>query len=61
MPQLLNNLDVDAADPRAPDWGTVAVYSCAASCDGSVVEDQERETVGGSAYLEEYVWVQPSA
>ena len=32
MPQLLNHLGADASDPCAPDWGAIAVYTCAASC-----------------------------
>ena len=52
MPQLLNSLLVDPSDPNSPDWGTIAVYSCATSCTVDV-------TNLGSAYVEEYVWVQP--
>jgi pre-rRNA-processing protein TSR4 len=51
LPQVLACLGRDAADPRAPDFAAAAVWSCAASCpisgDG-----------GGSAYAEEFVWVQ---
>ncbi|KAJ1833908.1 hypothetical protein LPJ63_002366 [Coemansia sp. RSA 2711] len=32
MPQLLNHLALDAADPRSIDWGTLLVYSCPRSC-----------------------------
>ncbi len=56
MPQLLNHLALDASDPEAPDWGAVAVYSCAASCAAA-----DADVAGGSAYVEEYVWVQPGA
>ncbi len=67
MPQLLNHLGVDVADPKAPDWGTIAVYSCSKSCGGA----GEGGSVGGgdgstennknftSSYIEEFVWVQP--
>lgn len=48
MPQLLNNLNVDPSDSNAPDWGTIAIYSCAASC-----------AVSSRSYVKEYVWVQP--
>ena len=48
MPQLLNFLGLDTEDKHAPDWGTIVVYSCAASCNAP------------SSYTEEYVWVQPS-
>ncbi|GBF91752.1 hypothetical protein Rsub_04056 [Raphidocelis subcapitata] len=53
MPQLLNFLDVDDEDPHAPDWGTIAVYSCPDSC----VEAAARRG-GDSAYAEEFVWVE---
>lgn len=46
MPQLISVLGMDAADPDAPDFGTIAVYSCEASC--------ARE-----GYVREFVWVQP--
>ena len=46
MPQLLNFLNISPDDEHAPDWGTIAVYSCAASCHTAV------------AYTEEHVWVQ---
>jgi len=56
MPQLLNFLDLDAEDPTAPDWGTIVVYTCPSSCSA-----QGEEGEGWlSAYLEEFVWVQPS-
>jgi pre-rRNA-processing protein TSR4 len=66
MPQLLSYLGVDEDDPSAPDWGTIAVYSCAASCDpagggGGGGGGGEREGGGDSAYAEEFVWVQPPA
>jgi pre-rRNA-processing protein TSR4 len=47
MPQLLSSLGIDDEHDSALDWGTVAVYSCSASCQGT------------AAYLEEFVWVQP--
>lgn len=47
MPQLLSSLDIDDEQESALDWGTLAVYSCEASCDV------------GAAYAEEFVWVQP--
>jgi pre-rRNA-processing protein TSR4 len=56
MPQLLSYLGVDEDDPSAPDWGTIAVYSCAASC--APAGEGEGD---GSAYAEEFVWVQPPA
>jgi pre-rRNA-processing protein TSR4 len=66
MPQLLNHLGVDAADPKAPDWGTIAVYSCSKSCgggssnaDGGGGADDGGEVEERSNYVEEFVWVQP--
>ncbi|KIZ05218.1 Programmed cell death protein 2 [Monoraphidium neglectum] len=53
MPQLVSFLGEDDEDPQAPDWGTIAVYTCPASCAVGVQG-------GGSAYTEEFVWVQPS-
>ncbi len=50
MPQLLNELDTDASDAAAPDWGTIAVYTCSASC-----------TPPGTAYAQEFAFVQPAA
>ncbi|KAF8071111.1 PDCD2 [Scenedesmus sp. PABB004] len=56
MPQLLSLMELDPGDPHAPDWGTIAVYSCPASCTPPPVEGPR----GPSAYVEEFVWVQPS-
>jgi pre-rRNA-processing protein TSR4 len=64
MPQLLAYLGVDEDDPSAPDWGTIAVYSCAASCDPATAGGGASGGGGGgdgSAYAEEFVWVQPPA
>jgi pre-rRNA-processing protein TSR4 len=49
LPQLIHYLGVDAEDPSSPDWGTLAVYTCSASC--SAASDAE-------PYVEEFVWVQ---
>lgn len=46
MPQLISVLGIDASDPNALDFGTIAVYSCQASCTGT-------------GYVQEWVWVQP--
>lgn len=46
LPQLLNHLGIDDEQTDALDWGTIAVYTCAASC-------------AGPAYCEEVAWVQP--
>jgi pre-rRNA-processing protein TSR4 len=56
MPQLLAYLGVDEDDPSAPDWGTIAVFSCAASCAPAPGQGGD-----GSAYAEEFCWVQPPA
>ncbi|XP_076885200.1 uncharacterized protein LOC143534646 [Bidens hawaiensis] len=45
MPQLLYYFDVKN-ESNSLDWGTIAVYTCEASCDGSL------------AYEEEFAWVQ---
>ena len=51
MPQLLTHLGIDDAREDAPDFATLAVYSCSKSC--SALDSD------ASAYLEEFVWVQP--
>eukprot|EP00892_Ulva_mutabilis_P006717 jgi/Ulvmu1/4417/UM002_0142.1 len=56
MPQLLSFLDIDETDAAAPDWLTIAVYTCARSCvpaDGAIGDHDS------AAYAEEYVFVQP--
>jgi pre-rRNA-processing protein TSR4 len=58
MPQLIVHLGMPADDPAAPDWGTIAVYSCAAACGGGGAGAASPDE---SAYLEEFVWVQESA
>ncbi|MBN3309288.1 PDCD2 protein, partial [Amia calva] len=45
MPQLLNHLKVDAPGASI-DWGTLAVYTCAQSCDQ------------GNRYTPEFLWKQ---
>lgn len=59
MPQMIVHLGVPADDPSAPDWGAIAVYSCAASCESGVRPGAT--PADESAYLEEFVWVQESA
>jgi pre-rRNA-processing protein TSR4 len=61
MPQLLNELSQDEMSEQALDWGTIAVYSCPVSCQQGVKAalTGEMGSVPGSAYVEEYVWVQP--
>ena len=54
MPQLLSELGVDDMDSAAPDWSTIAVYSCSASCTLPDIAKHD-----GSAYMEELVWLQP--
>lgn len=49
LPQLLYYFEVKN-DPDSLDWATIAVYTCAASCHGSL---------GG--YKEEFAWVQLSS
>lgn len=45
MPQLLNHLKVDRPDASI-DWGTLAIYTCATSCDQ------------GNNYSAEFLWKQ---
>uniref|UniRef100_A0A6J0UFC8 Programmed cell death protein 2 n=1 Tax=Pogona vitticeps TaxID=103695 RepID=A0A6J0UFC8_9SAUR len=45
MPQLLNHLKVDSIE-ESIDWGTLAIYTCAKSCNMS------------SHYVEEFIWKQ---
>ncbi|KAJ2807683.1 hypothetical protein H4S07_003544 [Coemansia furcata] len=35
MPQMLNYLSIDSADPASVDWGTLLVYTCPKSCNGA--------------------------
>lgn len=51
MPQLLNILGIDPSDDNALDWGTISIYSCAASCNTASK---------GVSYSKEYAWVQPA-
>lgn len=51
LPQLLHYLRLNDEDPSAPDWSTLAAYTCAASCSVPAGAD--------CAYAEEFVWVQP--
>lgn len=55
MPQLINSLEQDELQETSLDWSTLAVYSCPNSC-AEGVEAMKRQ---GSAYVEEFVWVQP--
>ncbi|KAI3783206.1 hypothetical protein L2E82_13271 [Cichorium intybus] len=48
LPQLLYYMDVKN-DSNSLDWATIVVYTCEASCDGSL------------AYQEEFAWVQLSS
>jgi len=45
MPQLLNHLKLDSVE-KSIDWGTLAIYTCAESCDGD------------AAYKSEVLWKQ---
>ena len=58
-PQMIVHLGVAADDAAAPDWGSIAVYCCAASCSSGVTAGAS--SADESAYLEEFVWVQESA
>ncbi|KAJ2553751.1 hypothetical protein GGH95_005616, partial [Coemansia sp. RSA 1836] len=49
MPQMLNYLSVDSADPTSVDWGTLLVYTCPKSCSS---------TSAASAYASEVVYRQ---
>ncbi|KAG1681100.1 hypothetical protein FOA52_015540 [Chlamydomonas sp. UWO 241] len=49
MPQLLNYLGADEDDERALDFGTIAVYSCKASCAVHAATDAGDTTDRGAA------------
>jgi len=42
------------AGGRSLDWGTIAVYTCTASCGSGGVVSKEN-----GAYMEEVAWMQP--
>ena len=52
LPQLLACLGADAGDPASPDFAAAGVWSCVQAC-------SDDASAGGSAYAEEFVWVQP--
>lgn len=56
LPQLLHYLGVDDEATGSLDFGSVAVYSCAASC---ATAPEGGASAGDAAYAEEFVWVQP--
>ncbi len=56
MPQLLSKLDQDELSGNALDWSTLIVYSCPKSCKEGMAAARQQ----GSAYVEEFVWVQPA-
>ena len=58
LPQMIVHLGAPADDPSAPDWGTLAVYCCSASCDSGAVGPAGAAAADDSSYLEEFVWVQ---
>ncbi|KAJ1860302.1 hypothetical protein LPJ73_001428 [Coemansia sp. RSA 2703] len=45
MPQMLNNLALDATDALSIDWGTLLVYTCARSCDIDAADGYALEVV----------------
>ncbi|KAJ2614433.1 hypothetical protein H4S08_001713 [Coemansia sp. RSA 1365] len=53
MPQMLNHLLLDTADPASIDWGTLLVYSCPKNC-----TDGGQNQAGALAYAPEVVWRQ---
>lgn len=59
MPQLLNHLGIDAEDESGPDFGTIAVYSCPNSCGVQGGGGSSSPSVPESAYIDEWVWVEP--
>ena len=64
LPQIINHLDVDSELASAVDFGSIAVYTCGASCALSGCPTGEEEGAGGKeglseAYAEEVVLVHP--
>ncbi|KAJ1798101.1 hypothetical protein LPJ59_002718 [Coemansia sp. RSA 2399] len=54
MPQMLNYLSVDSADPSSIDWGTLLVYTCPSNCSKSLEQKADRS----DAYLPEIIYRQ---
>ncbi|PIA18229.1 hypothetical protein COEREDRAFT_71022 [Coemansia reversa NRRL 1564] len=53
MPQMLNHLLLDTADPASIDWGTLLVYSCPKNCTDGI-----HNQAGTLTYTPEIVWRQ---
>eukprot|EP01023_Acetabularia_acetabulum_P069019 TRINITY_DN98_c0_g1_i5.p1 TRINITY_DN98_c0_g1~~TRINITY_DN98_c0_g1_i5.p1 ORF type:complete len:338 (-),score=41.11 TRINITY_DN98_c0_g1_i5:103-1116(-) len=54
MPQLIHFCGQPADHPNAQNWGTIIIYTCQNSCRLELSNDQD----GGTAYAEEFVFVQ---
>ena len=57
LPHLVHYLGQDAEASESLDFGTIAVYTCSASCDPRRGLPEEEGLSG--AYAEEFVWVLP--
>ncbi|KAJ2726833.1 hypothetical protein GGI07_000344 [Coemansia sp. Benny D115] len=58
MPQMLNFLGIDAAEPSSIDWGTLLVYSCPHSCTSDAAYVREvvcRQNFSSQGIGEKYV------
>jgi len=54
MPQLLSHLNVDEVG-KSIDWGVVAIFACSRSCDISLPEEKDANSLVRSAYAPEFI------
>lgn len=62
LPTLINSLETDPEDPESIDFGSIAVYTCSASCsppEGEGPLTGPDGKVVSRAYAEEFCWALP--
>ena len=57
---LSTTADKEMGKKERLDWGTIAVYTCTASCSGEILKEENNEKIKGlGAYRLEHAWRQP--